>query len=88
MRRTKSTARRSHIVAASSSISEDNMSLDAIKKRHLHQLAMLSLPARFHSAEAVCLHSGIDSPASTRYIGRTTFQCKFVLVLVFFLIIT
>jgi hypothetical protein len=44
---------------------------------------MLPLSARFHSAEAVCLHSGVNSPASTRHIGRTTFHCKFVLVLVF-----
>ena len=59
-----------------------------IKKRHLCLLAMLPLPARFHSAEAVCLHSEVNSPANTRHIGRTTFQCKFVSVLVFFILIT
>ena len=59
-----------------------------IKKRHLRHLPMLPLPARFHSAEVGCLHSGINSPASMRHNGRTTFQCKFVSVLLFFLIIT
>ena len=55
-----------------------------IKKRHLRRLVMLPLPARFHRVEAVCLHNGVNSPASTRHIGRMTFQCKFVLVFVFF----
>jgi hypothetical protein len=55
-----------------------------IKKRHLRRLPMLPLPARFHSAETVCLRSRINSPASTRHSGRTTFQYKFVSVLVFF----
>jgi hypothetical protein len=44
---------------------------------------MLPLPAVLHSAEAACLRSGINLPASTRHSGRTTFQCKFVKVLVF-----
>jgi hypothetical protein len=44
---------------------------------------MLPLPALLHSAEVACLHSGINLPASTRHSGRTTFQCKFVKVLVF-----
>jgi hypothetical protein len=57
-----------------------------IKKRHLCRLPMLPLPARFHSAEAACLRSGINSPASTRHSGRTTFQFKFVSVLVFLII--
>jgi hypothetical protein len=59
-----------------------------IKKRHLRHLPMLPLPARFHSAEVGCLHSGINSLASMRHNGRTTFQCKFFSVLLFFLIIT
>jgi hypothetical protein len=54
------------------------------KKRHLRRLTTLPFPAWFQNAEAVCLHSGVNSPASMRHIGRTTFQCKFVLVLVFF----
>jgi hypothetical protein len=45
---------------------------------------MLPLPAWFHSAEVMCLHSGVNLPVSTRHIERTTFQCKFVVVLVFF----
>ena len=44
---------------------------------------MLPLPAVLHSAEAACLRCGINLPASTRHSGRTTFQCKFVKVLVF-----
>ena len=88
MRITKSTARRSHRIAASSSSNKDDMSLGANQEEALASLPMLPLPAQFHRAEAVCLHSGINSPASTRHSGRMTFQCKFVLVLVFFLIIT
>ena len=55
-------------------------------KRHLRlrRQSMLPLQARFHSAEAACLRSGINSPTSTRHSGRITFQCKFVEVLVFF----
>jgi hypothetical protein len=59
-----------------------------LKKRHLHHLrrqSMLPLPALVHSAEAACHRSGINLPTSTRHSGRTTFQCKFVKVLVFFL---
>ena len=41
-----------------------------------------------HNAEAVCLHSGVNSPASTRHNGMMTSQCKFVYVLVFFYIYT
>jgi hypothetical protein len=55
-----------------------------IKKKHLRWLVLLPLPAWFHSAEAVCLHSGVNSLTSTRHIGRTTFQCKFVWVFFFF----
>jgi hypothetical protein len=58
-----------------------------LKKRHLHHLRrqpMLPLPAVLHSTEAVCPRSGINLLASTRHSGKTTFQCKFVKVLVFF----
>jgi len=57
-----------------------------LKKRHLHHLRrqlMLPLPVLLHSAEAACLRIGINLPTSTRHSGRTTFQCKFVKVLVF-----
>jgi len=85
MRRTKSTARRSRMVAASSYSSEDDISLGASQEEaHLRHQPMLPFPVRFHSAETACLRSGINSPASTRHSGRTTFQCKFVKVLVFF----
>ena len=50
---------------------------------HLRRQPMLPLPALLHSAEAACLRSGINLPASTRHSERTTFQCKFVKVLVF-----
>jgi hypothetical protein len=55
-----------------------------ITARNLRQLVMLPLLAQFHSAKAVCLHNGVNSPASTRHNGRMTSQCKFVYVLVFF----
>jgi len=87
MRGTKTRAGRSGAVAANSSSSED----EPLKKRHLHHLcrqAMLPLPAVLHSAEVACLRSGINLPTSTRHSGRTTFQCKFVKVLVFFKKIT
>jgi hypothetical protein len=55
-------------------------------KRHLRRLTTLRLPAQFHNIEA-CVFTKINLPASTRHIGRTTFQCKFiskfVLILVF-----
>jgi len=87
MRRMKTRAGRSCMVAASSSSSEDDISLGVSQEGHLHHLRrqpMLPLPALLHSAEAACLRSGINLPASTRHSGRTTFQCKFVKVLVFF----
>ena len=84
MRRTKTRAGRSGAVAASSSSSEDDISLGA-SLHHLRRQPMLPLLAVLHSAEAACLRSGINLPASTRHSGRTTFQCKFVKVLVFFL---
>jgi hypothetical protein len=84
MRRTKSTTRRSHMVAASSSSSEDDISLGANQEEAPVRQPMRPLQARFHSVEVVCLRSGLNSPASTRHSGRTTFQCKFVSVLVFF----
>jgi len=84
MRRTKSTARCSHVVAAGSSSSEDNISLGANQEEaHAPSADVISSNA-IHNAEATCLRSGMNSPASTRHSGRTVFQCKFVLVLVFF----
>ena len=50
----------------------------------MHRQPMVPLPTLLHSVEAACLRSGINLPASTRHGGRTTFQCKFVNVLVFF----
>jgi hypothetical protein len=80
MRRTKSTARREHMVATSFSSSDD----DVTKKRQLWRLTTLFLQMQFNNVEVVCLHSGVNSPANTRHIESTTFQCKFVLILVFF----
>jgi hypothetical protein len=84
MRKTKSTSCRSHRVAASSSSSKDDMSLGSHQEEAPAPSIDLSLPTLFHIAEAGCLHSGINSPPSTRHNGRRTFQCKFVSVLVFF----
>jgi hypothetical protein len=55
-----------------------------ITAMHLRHSVMLPLLPRFHSAEVACLHSGVNSPASTRHNGRMTSQCKFVEILVFF----
>jgi hypothetical protein len=74
MRQMKSTARRQQTVAASFSSSEKDIFLGADH----YDASAPTLLARFHSAEAVCLHSGVNSPASTRHNGRMTFQCKFV----------
>jgi len=82
MRRMKTTARHSHMVAASSSSSEDDVSLGASQEEAPTPPAP-STDVASSSAEVACLHSGINSPASTRHSGRTTFQCKFVKVLVF-----
>ena len=84
MRRIKSTTRHKHMVAARSSSSEDDLSLGADQEEAPVPTRDADLPAWFHSIEAVCFHSGINSPASTRHIGRMTFQCKFVFISVFF----
>ena len=73
MCRTKTRAGRSSTVAASSSSSEDDISLGASQEEaptHLRRQPMLPLPAVFHSAEAACLCSGINLPASTKHSGR------------------
>ena len=74
MCRTKSTARRSYMVAAKSCSSEDDISLGA-NQEEAHAPSPVAVSS---SAETACLHSGMSSPASTRHSGRTTFQCKFV----------
>ena len=82
----KTRAGLSRTITASSSSSDDDISLGASQAGHLHHLRrqpMLPLPALLHSAEAACPRSGINLPASTRHSGRMTFQCKFVKVLVF-----
>jgi hypothetical protein len=83
MRRTKLTARCSHMVAASSSSSEDNISLGANQEEVPAPSTDVISSSAIHNAEAACLRSGMNSPASKRHSGRTVFQCKFVSVLVF-----
>ena len=86
MRRTKTGPGRSRMVATSSSSSEDDVSIGA------SQEAAPTPPAP--STDAASSSAGsqrrggvpsqrISSPASTRHSGRTTFQCKFVKVIVF-----
>jgi len=68
----KSTARRQKTVAASSSSSKEDVSLGADHDEE-------STPTcDAVSSSAVCLHSGVNSPTSTRHNGRMTSQCKFV----------
>ena len=78
MRRMKSTARHQKMVAASSSSSEEDVSLGADHGEESTSTCNVPLLARFHSAEAVRLHSGVNSPVSTRHNGRMTSQCNFV----------
>jgi len=78
--------RKPKLVAAISSSSEDDVSLGASQEEAPTPPTSSTDAAsssRVHSAEVACLRSGISSPASTRHSGRTTFQCKFVKVLVF-----
>jgi hypothetical protein len=82
--RTKSTSRRLHRIAASSSSSEDDMSLGS------HQEEAFAPSTNAASSSAVSQRRG-EMPSqrnqftrNTRHGGRTTFQCKFVSVLVFF----
>jgi len=80
------------MVAASSSNSDYDLSLGGDQKEAAaptRDATYSSTEAMcLHSAEAMCLHSRVNSPASTRHIGGTTFQCKFVSVLVFFILVT
>ena len=86
MHRMKTRAGRSRMVVASSSSNEDDIFLGASQEEAPTPPTSSTDAAsssRVHSAEVACLRSGISSPASTRHSGRTTFQCKFVKVLVF-----
>jgi len=77
MRRMKIRAGRSRMIVASSSNNEDDISLGASQEETLHHLRrqpMLPLPALLYSAEAACLHSGINLLASTRHSGRRPFN--------------
>ena len=88
MCRMKTRAGRSRMVAASSSSSEDDISLGASQEEaptpHAPSTDAASSSGTSQRRGGVCLRSGINLPASTRHSGRTTFQCKFVKVLVFF----
>jgi len=88
MRKMKSTARHEHMVIACSSSSDDDLSFGANQEEAPVPTHDAASSSGFHSTKVVCLHSEVNSPASTRHIGRMTFQCKFVLVLVFFVLIT
>ena len=76
MCRTKTRVGRSGAVAASSSSSKDDISLGASQEE---------APTPPAPSTDAASSSGINLPASTRHSGRTTFQYKFVKVLVFFL---
>jgi hypothetical protein len=72
----RSTACREHMLAASSSSNKDDLSLGADQEEP---------PTLIRNATSSNVVSQrINSPSSTMHIGRTTFQCKFVSVLVFF----
>ena len=72
------------MVADSSSSSDYDIPLGACQEETPAPSTNAAFSSAFHSVEVVCLRNRIDSPISTRHSGRTTFQCKFVKVLVFF----
>jgi len=78
MRRMKSIARRQKTVAASSSSSEEDVSLGADHDEESMPTCDAASSSAVSRTEAVCLHSGVNSSASTRHNGRMTSQCKFV----------
>jgi len=78
MRRMKSIAHRQKTVAASSSSSEEDVSLGADHGEESMPTCDAASSSAVSRAEAVCLHNGVNSPASTRHNGRMTSQCKFV----------
>ena len=78
MRRMKSTARCQKTVAVSSSSSEEDISLGADHDEESTPTCDVASSSSVSQRRAVCLHSGVNSPASTRHNGRMTSQCKFV----------
>ena len=72
MCRMKSTARRQKTVAASSSSSEEDVSLGVDLGEESTPTCDAASSSAVSHAEAVCLHSGVNSPASTRHNGRMT----------------
>ena len=86
MRRMKTRAGHSRMIATSLSISEDDISLGA-SQEEAPTPPMPSTDAASSSATSQrrgSVHSQrINLPASMRHSGRTTFQCKFVKVLIF-----
>ena len=88
MRGIKTRAGHSRTVVASSSSSDDDISLGASQEEALTPPAPSTDVAS--SSGTSQRRGGVPSqrnhlPASTRHSGRTTFQCKFVKVLIFFL---
>jgi len=84
MRRMKSTSHRSHMVAASSSSIEDDMSLGVDEEEAPAPTRDAASSSAVSRRRGGVPSHGINSPTSTRHFGRTTFQCKFVPILVFF----
>jgi hypothetical protein len=84
----KSTTHRQYMVTTSSFSSDDDLSLGGDQE----EAPAPTRDATSSSAVSQC-RGGVPSqrghsPTSTRHMGRTIFQCKFVLVLVFFILIT
>jgi len=85
MPRRKSIARREERITTCSSNSDvDDHELLGVDQKHA-PMAQASthdagLSSSMSQSQGWSLHSGIYLPASTRPSGRTTFQCKFVLL--------
>jgi len=61
MRRTKSTACHEHMVAASSSSNEDDLSLCVDQEEAPAPTCDAASSTWFHSVKAMCLHSDVNS---------------------------
>jgi hypothetical protein len=85
MPRRKSIARREErITTCSSSSDVDDHELLGADQKHAHEAQASThdagLSSSMSQSQGGSLHSRIYLPASTRPSGRTTFQCKFVLL--------
>ena len=78
MRRMKSTAHRQKTVAASSSSSEEDVSLGADHGEESTPTCDVASSSAVSQRRSGVPSQRVNSPASTRHNGRMAFQCQFV----------